>query len=189
MRQGERCLIAADVGSRARDRSPDCLTPAVEQRGRAYFQTRAQSFAKERTMDKVAKVSTVINAAVTEVWDALVNPEQIKKYMFGAQVVSSWKEGSPITWKGEWKGKSYEDKGEILAIAPERKLQYSHYSPLTGQPDTPENYHTVTIELSGKASTTAVTLSQDNNPTEDAKAHSEKNWSAILDGLKKVVEH
>jgi len=31
-------------------------------------------------------------------------------------------------------------------------------------------------------------LSQDNNADEKAKAHSEKNWSMMLDGLKHYVE-
>jgi hypothetical protein len=39
-----------------------------------------------------------------------------------------------------------------------------------------ENYHTVTIDLAPDGARTHVTLSQDNNPTEDARQHSEKNW-------------
>jgi len=139
-------------------------------------------------MDHVAKVSTTIDAPVARVWDALVNPAQIKQYMFGTQVSSTWKEGSPIVWKGEWKGKSYEDKGVILALRPERMLRYSHFSPLSGRPDRPENYHTVTIELSGSGGRTTVSLSQDHNPTPEAREHSEKNWSAMLAGLKKLLE-
>ena len=96
----------------------------------------------------IARASVSVGAPVAKVWDALVNPQTIKQYMFGTTVVSDWKQGSPITWKGEWKGKAYEDKGTILKIQPRRLLQYSHYSALSGLPDTPENHHTVTIELS-----------------------------------------
>ncbi len=136
----------------------------------------------------IAKANTSISAPPDRVWDALVNPQMIKQYMFGTNVVSDWKVGSPITWKGEWEGKKYEDKGKILELAPGKRLRYSHFSPLTGQPDRPENYHTVTIDLSGDGSQTSVTLSQDNNPTEEARRHSEKNWSMMLAGLKKVLE-
>jgi uncharacterized protein YndB with AHSA1/START domain len=141
-------------------------------------------------MDKnlVATASTSIHAPVTKVWDALVNPKVIKQYMFGTNVVSDFREGSPITWKGEWKGKPYEDKGEILAVQPERLLKYSHYSPLSGEPDTPESYHTVTIELSGNNGQTGVKLSQDNNATEDARKHSQENWETMLKGLKGLLE-
>ena len=137
----------------------------------------------------VAQASTTINAASEKVWDALVTPEAIKKYMFGTNVVSTWKEGSPIAWKGEWKGKAYEDKGVILQFQPGRVLQYTHFSPLSGLPDIPENYHTVTIELSDQGDArTHVSLSQDKNPTEEARAHSEENWKKMLDGLKRFLE-
>ena len=139
--------------------------------------------------DFVAKASTTIEASAAEVWDALVDPAKIREYMFGTNVSSEWKEGGPISWKGEWEGKPYEDKGVILQMKPQCVLQYTHFSPMAGLPDKPENYHTVTIELAGDgAATTKVTLSQDNNPTEKAREHSEKNWSMMLDGLKKFIE-
>lgn len=136
----------------------------------------------------VAQASIDINASVATVWDALINPEMIKQYMFGTDAISDWKEGSPIVWKGEWEGKMYEDKGTILKMDPERMIQYTHYSPLSSDPDVPENYHTLTIELSGNEENTAVTLSQDNNETEEAREHAEKNWQMMLEGLKKLLE-
>ncbi len=53
----------------------------------------------------IAKASISINASIAKVWDALTNPEVIKQYMFGTEIISDWKEGSPIIWKGEWQGK------------------------------------------------------------------------------------
>ena len=135
-----------------------------------------------------ANATTTVNAPVADVWRALVDPAAIKQYMFGTTVASTWKKGSPITWKGEWKGRAYEDKGVILQIDPERRLQYSHFSPLTGKPDTPENYHTVTIELAPAQNGTHVSLSQDNNDSEEEREHSTENWDMMLDGLKKHVE-
>ena len=107
-------------------------------------------------MDKnlIARASISVNVSSEKVWNALVTPEAIKQYMFGTDVVSEWEEGSPITWKGEWQGKSYEDKGVILKFKPRRTIQYSHFSPLSGLLDKQENYHTVTIELSGDGSQT-----------------------------------
>ncbi len=136
----------------------------------------------------VAQASISINAPSVQVWKALVDPQAIKQYMFGTNVVSTWREGSPIVWKGEWQGKSYEDKGVILQFKPGRTLQYSHFSPLSGLPDKPENYHVVTVELSGNGNQTRVALAQDNNATEEERADSEKNWGMMLAGLKKLVE-
>src|SRR4051812_6972607 len=99
------------------------------------------------TEDIVARVSTSINAPAGKVWEALTNPAIIKQYMFGTEVVSDFKVGSKIVWKGEWEGKKYEDKGEIREFHPGELLQYSHYSPLAGEKDAPENYHIVTITL------------------------------------------
>jgi Activator of Hsp90 ATPase homolog 1-like protein len=76
----------------------------------------------------------------------------------------------------------------ILQLKPERVLQYSHFSPLSGQSDVPENYHTVTIELSPKRTGTILMLSQDNNSTEEDREHSEKNWGMMLTGLMQVLE-
>lgn len=139
-------------------------------------------------VDQIAKASTTVDAPVARVWEALVDPAAIKQYMFGTNVDTDWREGSPIVWKGEWQGKSYEDKGVLLEVKPERTLKYSHFSPLAGLPDKPENYHIVTIELTGKGDQTEVSLEQDNNPTEEAREHSEKNWETMLAGLKKYLE-
>jgi uncharacterized protein YndB with AHSA1/START domain len=136
----------------------------------------------------IAKAQVLISAPIAKVWDALVNPEMIEQYMFFTNVVSDWKEGSPIVWKGEWEGKPYEDKGVILTLKPERVLQYSHFSPLSGEVDVPEHYHTVTIELSSKGTGTLLILSQDNNSTEEDREHAEKNWEMMLTGIKKLVE-
>jgi uncharacterized protein YndB with AHSA1/START domain len=138
--------------------------------------------------DLVAKASIRINASTAEVWDALVNPAAIKQYMFGADVTSEWREGSAIVWKGVWQGRKYEDKGTILALEPREKLQYSHFSPLSGLADHPDNYHTVTVELSADGNRTRLTLTQDNNPTEEAREHSERNWEMMLSSLKKFLE-
>jgi uncharacterized protein YndB with AHSA1/START domain len=138
--------------------------------------------------DLIAETSLTINAPRKKVWDALVNPEAIKKYMFGTNVISEWKEGSPIIWKGEWKGKSYEDKGVILQFKPLQKLKYSHFSPLSGLTDKPENYHTVTVELSDDELHTNVSLSQDNNPTEQDRKHSEENWAMMLAAMQRFLE-
>ena len=138
--------------------------------------------------DYVAKASIAINAPVLDVWHALTDPATIEKYMFGSHVTSDWTEGSTITWKGEWQGKAYADKGVILQFDPGRTIQYSHFSPLSGLPDKAENYHTVTIQLSAIKDQTQVILSQDNNSTQEDRAHSEQNWGMMLASLKNFLE-
>jgi uncharacterized protein YndB with AHSA1/START domain len=139
-------------------------------------------------MNLIAQASIIINAPSGKVWEALVQPEAIKQYMFGTTAVSEWRQGSPIVWKGEWQGKPYEDKGVILQFKPGHTLQYSHFSPLSGLPDVPANYHNVTITLSGEKDLTLVSLAQDNNASEEEREHSGKNWGMMLSSLKAYVE-
>lgn len=136
----------------------------------------------------VAEASVTVGTTANRVWTALTDPDQIKKYMFGAVVVSRWSKGSPIVWKGSWKGKEYEDKGTILEIEPERFIKYSHFSPLSGLADAPENYHNVSVRLTPQGGSTVVSLSQDNNPDEEARRHSEENWRMMLTSLKGLLE-
>jgi uncharacterized protein YndB with AHSA1/START domain len=140
-----------------------------------------------------ASVSKIIDASPEDVWHALTTPRELKKYFFGADVESDWVVGHPIRMRGEFKGHAYEDKGEILAAELEKRLAFSHWSPLSGEPDAPENYHVVTFDLQPERSGTAVSLTQSNltggvKPSDlEHKADYEKNWSGVLEGLAKVV--
>ena len=136
----------------------------------------------------VATAQCEIDAAPDKVWQALTEPELIKKYMFGSEVKTDWKPGNPITWQGEFEGRKYEDKGEILAVEPGRRLEVTHFSPLTGQEDRPENYHRVLYELRQTDGGTSVRLTQDNSSSAEEAEHSAANWQMMLDGLKKVAE-
>jgi uncharacterized protein YndB with AHSA1/START domain len=144
--------------------------------------------ATQGTTDHVAHVTTTISAPAERVWEALTNPEKIKQYMMGAAVTSDWKPGSAITWKGEIKGKPFEDRGRVERVEPNQLLEYTHYSPMSGEPDTPENYHLVTVTVSPSDAATRVDLTQTKNATDEGRKHSEENWSHMLAGLKKVVE-
>src|SRR5574339_648178 len=135
-----------------------------------------------------AQATTTIHAPVSKVWQALVNPEIIKQYLFNTEVISDWSVGSPIIYRGEWGGKPFEDRGRILKLEPEKILVSTHWSPLSGAPDLPENYHTVTYQLEESDGITEVTIIQDNNASEEEKSHSEANWKAVLEGMKKLLE-
>jgi uncharacterized protein YndB with AHSA1/START domain len=136
----------------------------------------------------VAKAETEVEAPVARVWRALTDPDEIERYMFGSRVETDWEPGSPIVWRGTYEGKAYEDKGEVVAVEPERRLEVTHFSPLSGREDVPANYHTVVYELEQRGGTTRVALSQDNNSSLEAAEHSKANWEKMLAGLKEVAE-
>ena len=133
--------------------------------------------------------SLTIDAPRARVWEALTDPAMVGLWLHGTTMSTDWKVGGPITWTGEWKGRPYVDKGTVLAYEPERLLRTTHWSPLGGSEDTPENYHTVTYELAGEGGTTTLTLTQDNNPTQaEADAMAENNWGPVLRVLKETAE-
>jgi uncharacterized protein YndB with AHSA1/START domain len=136
----------------------------------------------------VAKKSILILAPPSRVWEALIKVEEIKEYFLGTEVVTDWKVASPIKWRGTWQGKTYEDKGTILQVIPERVLQYTYWSSMGGFDDKPENYATVTYELEKKDSNTVLTVSQDNNDSESERDHSEKNWEMVLIAMKNFIK-
>lgn len=136
----------------------------------------------------LVRAAVTIAAPVAEVWEALTTPAAIKEYMFGTTVTSEWVVGSPIIWTSEWQGRTYNDRGIILQLVPDRLVEYSHFSARGGAPDLPEHYHIVRVELRSDGAHTRVDLSQDNNPTEQARKHAEEHWGVMLNSLKQFVE-
>jgi uncharacterized protein YndB with AHSA1/START domain len=135
-----------------------------------------------------AQSSVTIDAPVSKVWEAIVTPSIIKKYLFDTNVTSEWKEGSSIEYAGEYEGKNYQDKGVIKKLVPEKVFQSTYWSSMSGKEDKPENYNLVTYVLSVEDGKTIVTLTQDNIATSEERTHSTNNWDMVLQKLKEVVE-
>jgi len=129
----------------------------------------------------------VIKAPAAGVWDALVNPAMVKQYLFGTNVVTDWKVGSPIVWQGEWQGKTYEDKGVVLQNVPEKVLETTYWSSMAGKPDALENYIKVKYELVPVAEGIKLVITQTNNEA-DKSDHSGDNWNMVLTTIKKLLE-
>ncbi len=134
------------------------------------------------------EASTPIKTTKAALWDALTNPEQIKKYLFGTETKTDWKVGSPITFSGAWDGKPYIDKGNILEIEAEKILKYNYWSSFSGTEDSPENYANVTYLISEKEGELTFTIIQDGIKSEEAFEHSKQSWQSILNSLKELLE-
>lgn len=135
------------------------------------------------------EVSTSIKTTKAVLWEALTNPEQIKKYLFGTETKTDWKAGSPITFSGTWEEKPYVDKGTILEIEKEKLIKYSYWSSFSGTEDLPENYANVTYLISQKGDETIFTVMQDGIKSEEAREHNKQNWQSVFHSLKELVEH
>ena len=129
-----------------------------------------------------------IDADPGTVWAALTDPDRIERWMVGTRVSTDWREGSPITWRGELNGTAYEDKGEILVVDEPRRLSMTHYSPLLGTEDVPESYHTVTYDLTAEGDRTVVELNQDGNESAEQAQQFSATWQAMLEALEREAE-
>jgi uncharacterized protein YndB with AHSA1/START domain len=144
----------------------------------------------------MVKNAIVINADAAKVWDVLTNPEQTKKYMFGCETISDWKQGSSLLWRGTYEGKEMIFvKGYILEIVPNRLLKYSVIDPNASYPDIPENYLSVEYKLEKQNGNTVLTVIQDGfeNAAEGRKRFEEtynngEGWNPILAQIKKIAE-
>ena len=138
--------------------------------------------------DHVATATAEIAASPERVWAALTDPEQIAVYMQGSQVRTTWEVGSPITWDGEYDGRAYQDKGEVLRHDQPHVLSVTHYSPVMGQPDEPASYHTLVYTLTAADQGTHLELTQDGNESEEQAEQFSQSWQTMLEGLKAHVE-
>jgi uncharacterized protein YndB with AHSA1/START domain len=142
-------------------------------------------------MTATAQVSRVIPAKPQDVWQTLTSKDGMKAYMMGADVQTDWKVGSPITMKGEFDGKAYEDRGEVRSFERWRRFSYTHVSSAA-----PGAEHLVTFELrptDGDA--TEVTVTQENldgsvsDTDREHQAQYERTWAAMLEGVEKAVSN
>jgi uncharacterized protein YndB with AHSA1/START domain len=136
-----------------------------------------------------ATARTDIAAPRQRVWAALTQPQDIAAWMHGSQVTTTWEIGTPITWDGEYEGRAYQDKGEVLVYDEPDTLSVTHYSPMTGEPDQPANYHTLVYVLTDTDSGTKLELTQDGCDSDEQAAQFSQNWQTMLDGLREHLDN
>ena len=139
-------------------------------------------------LDRAVKKSILINDSVSEVWKHITNPDAIRKFLFNAEVRTSWKQGDPIEFRGNWKGRDYEGKGKIIRIEKNKVLEYTYYSNLSDQPDEPANYCRVIYTVEEKENKTVLSITQTDVIAQDEFDQVGGYWQAVLDRIKCNVE-
>lgn len=129
-----------------------------------------------------------IAAPIEKVWEALTSPEIVKQYFFGTDLVTSWQPGTPVFFRGEWEGTTYEDKGIVQAFDPPNSLRYNYLSSWSDLPDLPENYANISYTLHRENDITVLTITQDGFEDEEKRNHSEQNWQSVMGGMKDLLE-
>lgn len=133
--------------------------------------------------------SIIIQASKEEVWDALINPEKIKVYLFGTSTKTDWIPGSSISFRGEYQGTVYNDKGKVLENNEFQLLKYNYWSAMSGLEDNPNNYSIVCYTLKEQDPNNVLfTWRQEGFSSEKGHAHTEKFLPEMLEVIKKLVE-
>ena len=140
--------------------------------------------------ETVASKTITINAPTSKVWEALTNPELMKKWMSETEIhiITDWKVGSPFTIRGNLHGIKFENKGKVLQFEPEKVLQYTHLSSISRLPDKSENYSSFEFRLAPLENQTTLTLTLGIFPTESIYKHLVFYWNVTLEILKRMVE-
>lgn len=131
-----------------------------------------------------------------KVWDALVNPEKTKIYMFGCEAISNWQAGDELLWRANVEGKeTVFVKGEILQIDAPYLLSYSVFDPLSDMEDVAENYLHVTYKLAANNGKTFLTVTQgdysvvaNGEQRYNESYNNGEGWNPILLAIKQLVE-
>lgn len=144
------------------------------------------------TARPVVEVATVVSAPPSAVWRTLT-ARQSSMYP-NTEVDTDWQVGHKVTFNGEWKGKKFTDRGEVLTSKDEEELSYTHWSDKDGSGERPDTYNVVRVKLEPEGDDqTRVILSQLSDGAEKifdekTKAEFRQNWQMMLDGLKKDAE-
>jgi uncharacterized protein YndB with AHSA1/START domain len=142
-------------------------------------------------------ISTIaINAPISQVWDALVNPEKTKVYMFGCAAITDWRIGSPLLWIGVFDGVEITAvKGAVVRYEPETLLEYTVFDPNSTMTDVPENYLNVIYALRSENNQTILEVQQgDFTKVADGERRYQETynggegWNPILKVIKEMLE-
>src|SRR5688572_19360675 len=139
-------------------------------------------------MSYSSSASVVIQAPREAIWRAITDPAIVKRYFFGTNLVTDWKVGNPLFFRGEWEGKAYEDRGTVLSFDPLNTLSFDYWSSMSGIPDKPELRQIVRYDLTEEGDGVRVSIQQSNVDTQERADHSAKNWQGVLAAMKNLVE-
>src|SRR3954465_13584428 len=96
-----------------------------------------------KTSDSVVPIL----APARKVWSALTLPELVKQWQYGSDLLTTWEPGTPIMFRNEWNGLSFEQKGTVLEFIPKSRLKYSLFCNRPDLQDIPEHHFLMTYEL------------------------------------------
>ncbi|MEZ4926155.1 MAG: SRPBCC domain-containing protein [Saprospiraceae bacterium] len=129
-----------------------------------------------------------INASKEAVWDALTNPEKVKAWQYGSDLITDWQVGSEIRFETEWEGTVFEQLGTVLAFSPFDSLKYRLFAPRPGLEDKPENYFVMEYKLIQQGNKTELLIVQEDNRPGAKQEPEQGEENPVLKNLKDLIE-
>jgi len=134
-------------------------------------------------------ISTIVlNAPAEKVWNALTQPELVKQWQYGSDLLTTWKTGSEIRFRNEWDGQVFEQWGTVLEVVLNQKIKYSLFFPRPGLEDKPENYFIMNYVLTEENQKTKLEIIQEDNRQGAVQEEPQGEENPILQGLKTIIE-
>ncbi len=124
-----------------------------------------------------------IKTTPERLWQAIVDPEQRKRYSFGAEVQSDWESGSGYTSSA---GGFELSRGTNVTVEPPRLLVQT-FEALWGDDVKSQGETRVTWEIEPVGTSCRLTVIHDRLP-DDANAQLYGGWPMVLSGLKTLLE-
>ncbi len=134
---------------------------------------------------------SVVNilAPARKVWLALTVPHLVKQWQYGSDLLTTWEPGTPIIFRNEWDGQTFEQKGSVIEFTPPSRLKYSLFFPRPDLQDIPEHHFFMTYELTESGGVTALLFRQeDPRPSLPDESTGGEEGPDVLSQLKALVE-
>ncbi len=138
--------------------------------------------------DLVISKSIDIFSPSSRVWEVLIKPGMISQYFTGAETVTSWRIGSRITFTHIYEGKEFKNKGVILNSEPNKLLRYTYWTGFSNTEDKPENYTTITFDLTEISHKMNLRLTQTNFKNVEWYKALQIGWDQVLEKMKELAE-
>jgi uncharacterized protein YndB with AHSA1/START domain len=130
-----------------------------------------------------------IVAPASKVWRALTEPDLVKQWQYGSDLLTTWEPGTPIIFRNEWNGQVFEQKGIVLEFIPASRLKYSLFVPRQDLEDIPEHHFFMTYELTERGGLTSLLFRQeDPRPLPADASPGGDEGPDVLSDLKALVE-
>jgi uncharacterized protein YndB with AHSA1/START domain len=137
---------------------------------------------------KVSTSGVTINAPRDVVWAAVTLPEYVRLWQYNSELRTDWIVGHPIRFNAEWQGQTFEQWGTVLEVDEPTRLRYSLFAPRPGLDDLPENYFTMTYELTDVDDGTRVTFIQEDPRESEVDGDDADEDNPVLVALRDLAE-